>query len=783
LEQLIVIGVAIAFTAIIFFFASSYSADSLRVAQAQDSVDRLAAAADYVYSLGPNSKDYVTVYLPEDLSHINVSGDRILFRLVSQNGVTDVFAHSKSELIGSLPSGRGKQKILVQYLSNGKVVIGEAGVTCTPDYFTHTSEPGDSFSDEVEVLNNADFEVSGINVSLSGTISSLASISAFPSTLMPGNSSSVSIQYDIPPDQQTGVFGGYLLVDTQNDGSCLTQLTVRVQGQSSCPALCSGQGYAGGTCRASPSDCVLNSEDYAPLNDDACDDPTPSCCCGPTQDLLGPAVSWLNVTPSEPTTADNITINGLCNDTDRGSSYIASAEGRIDGGPLTAFSANDGAYLSSVTETVSHTFPSLAPGQHIAEMRCTDSANNTGDFRYIYFNVSMGDVVGPIVTYMVRSDLAPTTFVNLTEFGSVTEIYTGNHDIASCQGKVDGGDWVAATPSDGSFDSATEDFEFPVGQLDAGMHTVYSRCTDSLGNVGGIYNDSFGVSDSDVMLIIDVSGSMADPVTNAVDNNEMYTSNSAFTLLKSVTVDGKNGDEANVTVRARSNTAGCAASYEVRIGGNVVASGVRNSTSYATVVYNISVAAYEPPFTVDLYMQKIFSGACRAYNSNFGLTQLPTKMAAAQSAASSFVDIVDNSSQLGLVSYGTTATTVRTLRSMASSSNKVDIKNAINALVPTSSTCIECGINNAVAELTSARARYPAAVRVAILLTDGQGNVGNSLNGATQARHNNVTIYSIGFGSDVNTDELYNIALLTNGRYYFAPDEETLHYIYQHIGE
>ena len=61
LEQLIVIGVAIAFTAIIFFFASSYSADSLRVAQAQDSVDRLAAAADYVYSLGPNSKDYVTV--------------------------------------------------------------------------------------------------------------------------------------------------------------------------------------------------------------------------------------------------------------------------------------------------------------------------------------------------------------------------------------------------------------------------------------------------------------------------------------------------------------------------------------------------------------------------------------------------------------------------------------------------------------------------------------------------------------------------------------------------
>ena len=158
-------------------------------------------------------------------------------------------------------------------------------------------------------------------------------------------------------------------------------------------------------------------------------------------------------------------------------------------------------------------------------------------------------------------------------------------------------------------------------------------------------------------------------------------------------------------------------------------------------------------------------------------------MRASQDSAKTFVDITDNSSQVGLVSYATTATTVRTLRNMSSTANKADIKSAIDSLVATGNTCIECGLDNSVVELISSRARYPEAVRVAILLTDGQGNVGTSINGAVYARQNNVVVYTIGFGGDVNAVELTNIALLTGGKYYFAPDEETLRYIYQHIGQ
>ena len=83
----------------------------------------------------------------------------------------------------------------------------------------------------------------------------------------------------------------------------------------------------------------------------------------------------------------------------------------------------------------------------------------------------------------------------------------------------------------------------------------------------------------------------------------------------------------------------------------------------------------------------------------------------------------------------------------------------------------------------SARGRYPNANRAIILMTDGPGNVGNAMASATNARNNGVIIYTIGFGNSANEVELTNIALLTNGEYYYAPDAQTLLYIYLHIGE
>src|SRR5208283_4383757 len=126
--------------------------------------------------------------------------------------------------------------------------------------------------------------------------------------------------------------------------------------------------------------------------------------------------------------------------------------------------------------------------------------------------------------------------------------------------------------------------------------------------------------------------------------------------------------------------------------------------------------------------------------------------------------------------------------------NQTALYTAINSQTATGSTCLQCGLDNACAELVSSRSR-PTATKVVVLLTDGISNycegsvacsgtacMGCDAAGAVNCRADNVTVYTIGFGSDVNDTELSNVALLTGGNYYFAPNVATLTSIFQNIG-
>ncbi len=56
------------------------------------------------------------------------------------------------------------------------------------------------------------------------------------------------------------------------------------------------------------------------------------------------------------------------------------------------------------------------------------------------------------------------------------------NEISLVEFRVDGGSWAAATPVDGSFDSASEAFTFTTGPLADGMHVFEARATQSNGN-------------------------------------------------------------------------------------------------------------------------------------------------------------------------------------------------------------------------------------------------------------------------------------------------------------
>jgi len=500
----------------------------------------------------------------------------------------------------------------------------------------------------------------------------------------------------------------------------------------------------------------------------------------PTTDILGPIITEIYQDPAPAVKLQQLDIYVTATDLMTGNNTIINCE-------IDADNANDwqdmlpvdGAY-DQVTETTIYNYTEgFALGPHTIRSRCTDFENNTGSIAYYYFNVSEADQLGPIVLQMTHSEY-PTTLSNITVGGIATDAYTGNSNIQGCNVKIDSGAWVPVTAVDGLWNSPTENFTYEVGSLAVGYHTVYYQCTDSLDNIGGIYEDTFGIVDVDLMLVIDRSGSMEWNVTNEVNSNTVSASSTGWSWVKSMTVSEKNGDSANMTVEIRSTKTGCTTYYNATINGVQISTGQMTGTTYTFITDSIDITDYEPPFTLDLWLKRVGS-SCTSYNRLLSVQQLPSKMDVSKDSAKVFLDVAGEDIQAGLVSFSTSATTNKQLALMEAS-NQEALKNAIDALAPTGSTCLECGLVNAANELTSARGR-PAANKVIVMLTDGVGNVGDTIDGAVYCRERNITVYTIGFGNDVDDTELTNIALLTHGDYYFAPNAETLLYIFSNIGK
>ena len=100
-----------------------------------------------------------------------------------------------------------------------------------------------------------------------------------------------------------------------------------------------------------------------------------------------------------------------------------------------------------------------------------------------------------------------------------------------------------------------------------------------------------------------------------------------------------------------------------------------------------------------------------------------------------------------------------------------------------STTCIGCGVDEAIAELTSLRAR-PMSAKVIVLLTDGKPNIAPDggdpdqycLDAAAEAAEMGATLYTIGVGADAEMDLLEQMAEIGRGESFFAdstPDEVT----------
>jgi hypothetical protein len=108
-------------------------------------------------------------------------------------------------------------------------------------------------------------------------------------------------------------------------------------------------------------------------------------------------------------------------------------------------------------------------------------------------------IEGVIATYTGDATVVPHP--NLNPMGQGHDITLNT--IAAVEYRVSLGPWTPAAPSDGSWDSGVEEFEFTTPPLPPGIHLVEARAVNSVGNADTTYaSDSLSIDATGVMITL-----------------------------------------------------------------------------------------------------------------------------------------------------------------------------------------------------------------------------------------------------------------------------------------
>jgi len=167
----------------------------------------------------------------------------------------------------------------------------------------------------------------------------------------------------------------------------------------------------------------------------------------------------------------------------------------------------------------------------------------------------------------------------------------------------------------------------------------------------------------------------------------------------------------------------------------------------------------------------------------------PSRLEAAKRSALIFTDAIPENTDVGVVAFAGVA-----FIKQAPTSEIARVKNAIGnvSIELAGGTAIGSAIISSVNILNN-----PDKAKVIVLLTDGQNNVGPSVEEAiSYANENHITVYAIGIGTEagggfpemnlsfvskLDSDTLMKIADQTQGKYYEARNETRLSEIYREI--
>jgi len=127
IEYLAIIGIVIAAISLMAAYVWQQNEISSRLQQANVAVNSIVAAADNLYAQGPGAKDQIRVVFPSGYtsSLSSISDNRIVLKIYTPIGFTDVVGETKANVSGSLPAEEGLRVLTLETI-NGYVSISSS---------------------------------------------------------------------------------------------------------------------------------------------------------------------------------------------------------------------------------------------------------------------------------------------------------------------------------------------------------------------------------------------------------------------------------------------------------------------------------------------------------------------------------------------------------------------------------------------------------------------------------------------------------------------------------
>ncbi len=197
-----------------------------RIADAQVAVNKIAEAADIVYAQGYPARTIVRVFIPPGVDPDNtyVRGRTINIRVANQ----DVWANSKAELKGKIPTNVGYHFILVEATREGYVLIGAVSLIIDPPRFSKSIPEGQSDTQLLRIGNAGEKPLYNVTLTAYGQIASWITFSNNSFDILPGQVVEVVANISVPPGTTYGAYTGYILA-TSGDESAISYVTIYVE--------------------------------------------------------------------------------------------------------------------------------------------------------------------------------------------------------------------------------------------------------------------------------------------------------------------------------------------------------------------------------------------------------------------------------------------------------------------------------------------------------------------------------------------------------------------------